>query len=69
MHRLVLAAIAVAILSTGSMIGNRAEAMSLPGNAGVAAAGQTSVEQVALVCKRGWHGVKKCVRVARHHHH
>jgi len=77
MRRFILAAVAVAALSAGSMIGGRAEALSLPGNASLAAAGQTDVEQVALVCKRGWHGVKKCVRVGppphrfdrRHRHH
>jgi hypothetical protein len=66
MRRYIFAAAAVAALaSAGSLVSNRAEAMSLPG-AGHLAGTATSTEQVYLRCTRAWNGwrwVRSCVDV------
>ncbi|WP_458760753.1 hypothetical protein ACSVBT_08225 [Afipia sp. TerB] len=62
MGRLFIAAVAAGVLvSAVSLVGGRAEAMTLPG--GIAAPAQA--EQVRLVCSRVWNGyawVRSCYR-------
>jgi hypothetical protein len=56
MHKILVAATAAAILSTGALIANRADAMALAAPAGLNAAIEESaaVEKTAYVCRGVW---------------
>jgi hypothetical protein len=63
MRKTVLAiAASLAILTTGSLVANRAEALPLAAPAGLSAAiANTSItEDVAYVCRRRWHHRRHC---------
>jgi hypothetical protein len=78
MRRLIIAAAAVASLAGATLLaGGRAEAMSLPGSAGLGAAAETGlVQDVRYVCRpvwNGWRWAQQCYWVPgrqwHHHHH
>jgi hypothetical protein len=78
MRRLIVAAAAaVTLVAASSLGGGRAEALPLPGAAGLGTAAQSGLtHEVRYVCHRVWNGwrwVRSChwarPRVHWHHHH
>jgi hypothetical protein len=70
---LVAAAAALSIAGASSFVTSRAEAMPLPGAAGLAAAADSGlVQDVRTVCRpvwNGWRWVQQCYWVPGHRHH
>jgi hypothetical protein len=77
MRRIVIAAATIAVLAGAALMPQKAEAMSLPAQAGIAAAVETNnlAENVALVCRRVWRcgpygcGWRRTCYRTRHYRH